>query len=186
MQMARIFPLNDDKNLIAYLEKATEAARMLERIVSAEEREEALTTLSRFEELVCEPLKSSLAAVSKSEPAPSSTEASAALWLAADYLEHAADTLERAHHLSLDYANRLSKEMPAKLANLRCELQTVSKADPVTVSGGSSSWRSLPCSLPWSKKKAPAADSSKKQASMPSSEETPKNMEEEALKTVGS
>jgi hypothetical protein len=184
MQMARIFPLNDDKNMIAYLEKAMEAARMLERIVSAEEREEALTTLSCFEELVCERLKTSLAAVSKSEPAPISTEASAALWLAADYLEHAADTLERARHLSLDYANRLSKEVPAKLANWRRELnnKTVFKADPVTVSGGSSSWRSLP----WSKKKAPAADSSKKQASMLSSEETQKKTEEEALKTVGS
>lgn len=166
------------------MENATEAARKLDRIVSAEELQEGLTTLSKFEELLCKPLETSLAAIYKSEPANSvsgaSADASAALWLAADYLEHAAETLERARQMALDSANRLSKEVPAKVAAWRGELQSKSvvKANPA-VSGGSSSW------LSWSKK-APAAVASKKQANMLSSEESQKLMGEEGPKKVGS
>jgi len=188
LQVARIVLKDDDKNLVSYLEKATQAARELERAKSIGDKlpAEALQLLGRFEELLCKPLEASLeifeAAVTKSLELASAVasvfappelvsdvaRASAGLGLAADYCEHAAETLERARQLALSSANRLVKEVPTKVATWRGELQSKAtvKADApkVTSSGG--------YSLLFGSKKAPAkAEPNKDVAGVPPSEE---------------
>jgi len=127
MEVARI-ALIDEKNPIIYLEKATQAARKLDcsPSVSAEDLDDARTTLKQFEELVCEPfaLEMAKAALDLLPEMAVVARASAALGLAADYCEHAAETLEKVRQLALDSANCLAKEVPAKMATWRGELQS--------------------------------------------------------------
>ena len=191
LQVARIVLKDDDKNLVSYLEKATQSAREIERARSVGEKlpQAALALLSRFKELLCKPLVTCLeafeAVIAKSLEVASAVSlafspaaeflsgaarASAALGLAADYCEHAAETLERARQLALNSANRLVKEVPVKVATWRGELQSKttlkSDAPKVASSGGYSL-------LFASSKKAPTKADPNKDG-VPSSKETPK------------
>lgn len=195
--MARI----DDKNLVSYLEKATEAALKLEhtRSMSAadpQEAIEAMTTLRQFDDELCKPLAASLdtfvmrlpevvqaVGALSPEAAEATARASAALGLAADYCEHAAETLERARLLAVGSANRLSKEVPAEMASMRGEWQR--KAKPKLDSKGTSAGR---YSLHTWLKKESKAEPINEQAGSPTSNEAPEGAvkEKETIKKVSS
>ena len=133
---------------MSYLEKATQAARELDRARSmgATDPQEAVVTLSQFEDRLCQALLIETTKVTHvlestktaSALSPDAARASAALALAADYCEHAAEALDRARQLALDSANRLAKEVPAKVSTWRGELQSKAmlKANPTKASSG--------------------------------------------------
>ena len=81
--------------------------------------------------------------------------------------EHAAEALDRARQLALDSANRLAKEVPAKVSSWRGELQSKAmlKANPTKAASG--------YSLFFGSKKALAkAEPDKAEAGLPSEEES--------------
>jgi len=137
--VARIVLLDGEQNLMSYLEKATHAARKVDDAGSiGGDLQDELATLSQFEEFLSKPfaLETAKAALLLLPDITEETRASAALGLAADYCEHAAETLEKVRQLALDSANCLAKEVPAKMATWRGELQSKAmlKANPTKTS----------------------------------------------------
>ena len=135
MEVSRIVVVNDENSPMSYLVKATQAARDLDRARSMGDADpqDAVTTLRQFEDLLCKPLALETAkATSAISTETEAARASAALGLAADYCEHAAETIERVRQLALGSANSLSKEVPMKVAAWRGELQSkaIVKANP--------------------------------------------------------
>jgi len=173
--------VDGEKNLISYLEKATQAARKLEcaQSMGDVDLQDARTTLSQFEELLCKSLELETVktATDLSPEMAEAARASAALGLAGDYCEHAAETLERARQLAQDSANRLAKEVPTKMTTWRCKLQSkvMIKANPAkSLSIGFSS-------LFESKKAIAKPEPNKNQAGVFSTEEALKSATEEDL-----